>query len=353
MDLALTASVLADADLRAIAAACPALINFSLVLVGPTEEIRVSDRGIDAVVIGCRALRTVTVRSSGSYLTSASFTAAFLYGTNLEAIHLSGVVLDDTAVQVPSAGASHLRELDCIWGVRSATSNEVPPARFANLIRLQINSVEAGCAETLSVAVRSMPQLQRFSLCAGGDIGLPRILSALAQGCHLLTSIDVIASPRPAAETESSLTAVLANNQKITSICLAYGEGCGEGDAFMCAMGTHCPQLAGLIILHPALLTDLSITALARGCRQLHCLHLSRCTQLTDASLLALATCPLLIYVHLGKCTKLTEPGIQHFVCSCKKLCELTVPATCISEAAVMQLTQESGRRVSILRVNE
>jgi uncharacterized metal-binding protein len=330
----------------AIAAACPALTHLKLIMCDSAEGNRVIDLGIEDLVVGCRSLRTLHVKEyCKTNLSSACIAAAFQYGANLDAIEFPDVVLDDAALQVQSAGVSK-RELDCIWGVASDITVEVPSARIANLTRLMINGVEASCGVTLSVAVRSMAQLQSFTLHTSGDIGLPRILSAIAQGCHLLISINISVLPRSVAETEASLIAVAASNPGLTSISLGHD----GSDAFIYALGQYCPRLQELCILRYALLTDQSITALARGYQGLRMLYLRRCLLLTDFCLVALATCRSLRTVHLSRSTKLTEPGIQHFVRSCRHLLALTVFFACISDAAVAQLAKESGKRRYISR---
>ena len=72
-------------------------------------------------------------------------------------------------------------------------------------------------------------------------------------------------------------------------------------------------------------ITDLGISAIARGCPRLEMINTAYCTSITDSSLISLSRCPNLKMLEIRGCLLVTSLGLTAIAMNCKQLSRLDI----------------------------
>ncbi|EQC31385.1 hypothetical protein SDRG_10986 [Saprolegnia diclina VS20] len=146
------------------------------------------------------------------------------------------------------------------------------------------------------------------------DIG-DETLAIVSKLCRRMTILDVTGGPRV---TTHGVMLVAANCHNLLEL---YVGDTVIDDAAVIAVARHCRDLHTLNLSKCPLLTDKAVTAIASSLFRLERLTLSHCTHLTNQSLVALAGSRMeLRFLDLNGNANITDDGLIALVTGCDKL---------------------------------
>ncbi|PNS16294.1 hypothetical protein CAC42_6401 [Sphaceloma murrayae] len=122
--------------------------------------------------------------------------------------------------------------------------------------------------------------------------------------------------------TDLSLTSLMDGNRNLVALDITGMESIT--DATLMTVADNCIRLQGLNITGCRKLTDDSVMAVARNCRHLKRLKFNSCTNLTDKSILTVAAnSSHLLEIDLYDLPAVESPSVTHLLSSCRQLREL------------------------------
>jgi ribosomal silencing factor RsfS len=145
--------------------------------------------------------------------------------------------------------------------------------------------------------------------------------------------------------TDASIIAVARRCRQLTSLDVA---ACSLTDASIIAVAAGCGHLQSLNVEFCTSLTDASIIAVAEGCGQLKSLNVEFCTSLTDASIIAVAKGRgQLTSLNVAGCN-LTDASIIAVAQRCPKLTSLDVAACSLTDTSIIAVAQSCPNLTSL-----
>ncbi|XP_057983117.1 F-box/LRR-repeat protein 3 isoform X1 [Malania oleifera] len=138
----------------------------------------------------------------------------------------------------------------------------------------------------------------------------------IGQRCHLLEVLDLTDN-----EVDDEGLKSISRCHRLTSLKL--GICLNITDEGLAQVGMCCLKLIELDLYRSAGITDLGISAIARGCTGLEMINLAYCKDITDRSLISLSKCSRLNTVECRGCLPITSLGLAAIAVGCKQLSKL------------------------------
>ena len=179
-------------------------------------------------------------------------------------------------------------------------------AKLNKVIHVGLLKIENAKANQLNelISFIDLPYLRRLDLSGCGDVLNDQILHKFLTRPISETTTLQVAESTAAAEAE-----VVARFPKLTHVNL---RGCIElTDVSIKAIAKYCKDLTHLDVSMCNNLTDASITAIAQNCPSFTYLDVSGCSNLTSTSIIEIAKhCTRLTYLSVDSCMNLTDASI-------------------------------------------
>eukprot|EP00899_Mesostigma_viride_P021256 jgi/Mesvir1/29131/Mv18430-RA.1 len=198
---------------------------------------------------------------------------------------------------------------------------------------------QLACVPDMGDAIMAdIPIIQRVRLRALSRSLLSAVDTSLAAQKHIDRGLDL--------NTESetcglALPWLLKKCQSLESLDVdpRWLRGVSGSDVLR-AVATHCCRLQRLSIPE-CRISNAAFLRVAAACRGLRQLNLSRCSDITDASITALArNCPLLEQIDLSYCSRVTDAGFIAIISSCQHLVHLNGANTRMGDSSMDAIAQ-------------
>eukprot|EP00742_Colponemidia_sp_Colp-10_P009931 GILJ01010869.1.p1 GENE.GILJ01010869.1~~GILJ01010869.1.p1 ORF type:complete len:576 (+),score=55.65 GILJ01010869.1:219-1946(+) len=308
---------LTDAALFSLAAGCPNLEILSL-----RWCLNITDEGLTSVAAACPNLQVLELKNCG-HISDVSLSALAQSCPHLSVLDLSWCKrVTDHGIQTLVASCRNLTSLDLSFcdifsdvptvnitassiihmaqnepkiqslsldGLGSAVSDASLLAlsrHCPDLIELGIFAPAALQPTTLSSLGRACERLQTLRIDASMHPNIDDLLSQMEEGFANLLSLSLKAS-HAGPLTDVGISAVARGCSSLTSLELFSADG--VSDVAITDIARHCVHLKTLVLLE-SILTDVGIEAIASSCKMLEHLELVRCHSVTEASATALVT---------------------------------------------------------------
>ena len=122
-------------------------------------------------------------------------------------------------------------------------------------------------------------------------------------------------------------------------------DGCnGLSDRWLSCIAKGCPELTAFAIARSLYVTDTGISWIAGGCRKLDRLTIDNCGNITNSGLRALASgCPDLRIITLLSCLKISDTGVSAMALKCRNLESFLLYHSDITDASLVALAEYSS----------
>ena len=216
--------------------------------------------------------------------------------------------------------------------------------------------IARGCINLLNIELASCERLTS------------RSLAAIGQHCKTLTSLDIRRCYRINDEGVWALTRGCMNLQSLNLT------GCQLTDASLAAIGETCNGLTTFERIDDSNMTDVGLASLAQGCRQLTTINVRGCCVLTDASLEVIGEtckglrriditqnhftdvgitsltqgCRELMAIYIASCSNLTDASLAAIGNTCKGLTSIDISNMRMTDLGIASLTQGCGQLKTI-----
>jgi hypothetical protein len=301
--------------------------------------------GISRAVAHCKQLQSLTYLGGGIKV-NAGVAIPTLVDLNCSSVHVEADVLfalgqrcgelrslyikyDDTdhtddhitdaAVRAVLLGCPKLRETDLAHSARISNELRLEIAARCNFTRLNLSKWELmddGLAQDVLLLCPNLTELQCFYC----EWLTDATLAVCAQHCPLLGTVSLWGCTNVTTNGVRVLLSKLGSQLRRIDLTR-----CPQlVDEAVLAVAEHCPQLTQLI--RPHNVSDAAVVKLAQGCPGLTVLDVSD-SSIGDAGLTALAThCPKLTSLVLHGCRKVTTQGVRALAENCRLLTHLGLP---------------------------
>ena len=234
----------------------------------------------------------------------------------LRSVNLNGCVgVDDAGLTALARGCRDIVSLDvsgCMY-ITNKGVKELLENCCCNLQNIGLNGCRRIEYVALYVIAQSCPALIRIDF---RDIGMcDHTMMEFAKWCPLLSTFDI--SHRDLL-TDIVIADFVSKCTQLRNIDITCCNACT--DACLVAMAACCTHLHS-INLADNNITDIGVSAFAKGCGGLKSITLANCISLTDLSLIALSQgCPDLVSIDISHNPNMTNSGIASLVEGCPNL---------------------------------
>ncbi|GAQ79351.1 RNI-like domain containing protein [Klebsormidium nitens] len=306
-------SCISDAGLCRLAQGSPALHKLDL-----SGCKGISERGVTCFVGRCLGLRELVVAHDAQLLPRALH--AYHHLQHLQVLNVSACPVSEEGLLLLGAGCKHLTTVT-LWRCPGVTDRGV--AALALGCRL-LTALDLTCCRDVSGAsllalADFCPHLQVLRL-EGCPAVTPAALLALAQRCPGLRHLDLTDTALD--DTAAPALAAAANLQVLR---LGFSALTNAGLLILAAEYARRggSVLEELDLYRCSALEDAALAALLPHCPRLRKANFSYCLRLSDATLAALAGCPLLDNLEMRGWAGVTTAGLAQLASGCPRLAEL------------------------------
>ncbi|KAG2263326.1 hypothetical protein Bca52824_070405 [Brassica carinata] len=301
----------------------------------------IHDKGVVAVVKGCRRLKSLKLQCVN--VTDAAFSVVGEFCVSLERLALySFQQFTDMGMMFIGKGCKNLKDLtlsDCYFV--NCTGLEAIARGCKELTRIEINGCHNIGTRGLEAVGKSCPRLTELALLYCQRIG-NSALYQIGKGCKSLETLHLVDCAGIGDSAMCSIAKGCRNLKKLhirrcyeigNKGVIAIGKNCKSltelslrfcdkvGDVALVAVGKGCSFLQQLNVSGCHQIGDVGISAIAKGCPQLTHLDISVLQNIGDMSLSELGEgCPMLKDLVLSHCHNVTDNGLNHLVNRCKLL---------------------------------
>ncbi|VVB08997.1 unnamed protein product [Arabis nemorensis] len=368
LDLSRCPSV-TDKGLVAIARSCPNLTELTLEACS-----RIGDEGLQAIARSCSKLKSVSIKNCP--LVRDQGIAALLSNTTCSLAKLKLQMLNVTDVSLAVVGHYGLSVTDLVlsglshvsekgfWvmgnGVGLQKLNSLTITACQGVTDMGLESVGKGCPNVKKVLVSKSPLLSDNGLVSFAKASLS-LESLQLEECHRVTQFGFFGSLLNCGAKLKAFSLVnclgirdLTTGLPASSHCSALRSlsirNCpGFGDANLAALGKLCPQLEDVELYGLKGITESGFLHLLQN--PLVKVNFSGCSNLTDRVISAISACNgwTLEVLNVDGCTQISDASLVAIAANCQILSDLDISKCSISDSGIQALASSDKLKLQIL----